>query len=294
MVLHARRGTHDVLQVGFSAPRAHHIVPIDRCPILAPGLERGIAAAWRLAEALKPLRKPLDIQFTATETGMDVDLRGSGPLGAGQTANLAGIASNLRLARLTRHGELIVQHEAPVVSMGRARVMLAAGAFLQATAAGEEELARLVLSHVGDARRVADLFCGVGPFALRLAERARVKAFDSDAGAVTALQRAAQATPGLKPVVAAARDLFRRPLLAQEMSELDALVFDPPRQGAEAQARAIAISRVPRVVAVSCNPATFARDARLLVDGGYRLAEVTPVDQFRHSAHVELVALFAR
>jgi 23S rRNA (uracil1939-C5)-methyltransferase len=294
MVLHARRGQRDILQVGYAAPRAHHIVAIDRCPILAPGLARGIAAAWKLAEALKGARKPLDFQFTATAAGMDVDLRGSGPLTAAQSANLAGLAASLRLARLTRHGELIAQREAPTVTMGRARVALPPGAFLQATEAGEEALASLVLAHTDGSRRIADLFCGVGPFALRLAESAQVAAFDSDAGAVAALQRAAQGTSGLKPVAAAARDLFRRPLLASELTGFDAVVFDPPRQGAEAQARALAASRVPRVVAVSCNPATFARDARILADGGYRLATVTPVDQFRYSAHVELVALLTR
>jgi 23S rRNA (uracil1939-C5)-methyltransferase len=215
-------------------------------------------------------------------------------LPAAQQSGLARLAAALRLARLTRHGELIVQREAPSLMMGRARVALPPGSFLQATAAGEAELARLVLAHAGGARKVVDLFCGVGPFALRLGESARVTAIDSDAGAVTALQRAAQTTAGLKPVAASTRDLFRRPLLAPELADFDAVVFDPPRQGAEAQARMLAASRVPIVIAVSCNPATFARDARILVDGGYRLETITPVDQFRYSPHVELVAHFSR
>ena len=174
--------------------------------------------------------------------------------------------------------------------MGRARVALPPGAFLQATAAGEAALAALVLEHCGKAGRIADLFAGVGPFALRLAERARVTAVDSDKEAVAALKRAAETTQGLKPVTTEARDLFRRPLAADELKPFDAVVFDPPRQGAEAQARALAASAVPVVVAVSCNPATFARDARILVDGGYRLTRVTPIDQFLYSPHVEIVA----
>ena len=141
---------------------------------------------------------------------------------------------------------------------------------------------------------VADLFCGVGPFALRLAERARVTAADEDADAVAALRRAAAGTQGLKPIEVAQRDLFRRPFLPVELKGFDAVVFDPPRQGAEAQARSLAAGAAPTVVAVSCNPVTFARDARILVDGGYRLVRVTPVDQFRYSAHVELVARFQR
>jgi 23S rRNA (uracil1939-C5)-methyltransferase len=292
-VFHARRGTHDVLQVGFAAYRAHHVVPIDRCPVLAPELAGAIEAAWALAEALGRQRKPLDIQVTASEPGLDVDVRGSGPLPPNLMARLAGFAQTHRLARLTRHGELIVQRAQPTLSVGRARVALPPGAFLQATAAGEEALARLVVGHVSDAAAVADLFAGVGPFALRLAERARVLAVDSDAAAIAALRQAC-AVPGFKPVATEVRDLFRRPLLPAELARLDAVVFDPPRQGAEAQARALAQSKVPVVVAVSCNPATFARDARLLIDGGYRLLAVTPVDQFRYSAHVEIVARFAR
>ncbi len=292
-VFHARRSTHDVLEVGFAAYRAHHIVSIDRCPVLAPSLAGAIPAAWALAEALGALKKPLDIQVTTTDGGLDIDVRGSGQLGARHTATLAHLAETHRLARLTRHGELIVQRTAPTVRMGTASVVLPPGAFLQATAEGEAVLARLVLEHVGNAKVIADLLCGVGPFALRLAERARIVAADSDAAAITALRQAAK-TPGLKPIEAEQRDLFRRPLAPDELKSFNAVVFDPPRQGAEAQARQLAASKVPLVVAVSCNAATFARDARLLADGGYRLTAVTPVDQFRYSAHVEIAAKFTR
>jgi 23S rRNA (uracil1939-C5)-methyltransferase len=188
----------------------------------------------------------------------------------------------------------VIQNAPPVLTIGRARVTLPPGGFLQATKAGETALAELVLAHVGKAKFVADLFCGVGPFALRLAERARVAAFDLDAAAIGALQQATKGVSGLKPVEAAARDLFRRPLMTKEMTKFDAVVFDPPRHGAQAQAAEIARSKVPLVVAVSCSAATFARDAKLLMDGGYRLKRVTPVDQFRYSPHVEIVASFER
>jgi 23S rRNA (uracil1939-C5)-methyltransferase len=282
-----------VLQVGFAALLAHHIVPIDRCPILSPGLAGAIETAWDIAEELKGEAKPLDIQVTATETGLDVDVRGSGPLSPQRSGTLARIAESRRLARLTRHGELIAQRARPVVTMGRAKVSLPPSAFLQATREGEETLARLVTEHVGDAKHVADLFAGVGPFALRLAERARVTAADNEETAIAALRQAA-ATSGLKPIDAQRRDLFRRPYLSKELARVDAVVFDPPRQGAEQQARELAASEVPLIVAVSCSHATFARDARILSAGGYRLAGVTPVDQFRYSAHVEIVARFVR
>jgi 23S rRNA (uracil1939-C5)-methyltransferase len=223
-----------------------------------------------------------------------VDVRGSGLLTPQLTAALARVAEARRLARITRHGELIAQRATPVIRIGRATLALPPGAFLQATVLGEETLARLVAEHVGAARSVADLFAGVGPFALRLAERARVLAADSDAGAIDALRRAAAATGGLKPVTAERRDLFRRPFVARELAGIEAVVFDPPRQGAEAQARELAKSRVPVIVAVSCNAATFARDVKILIDGGYRLDEVAPVDQFRYSAHVEIVARLTR
>jgi 23S rRNA (uracil1939-C5)-methyltransferase len=293
-VLHARCATHDILDVGYAALYAHRIIPIDRCPILAPGLAGAIDAAWAIAETLKPAAKPLDIQATATDAGIDVDVRGSGLLTPQLTAALARVAEARRLARITRHGELIAQRATPVIRIGRATLALPPSAFLQATVLGEETLARLVAEHVGAARSVADLFAGVGPFALRLAERARVLAADSDAGAIDALRRAAAATGGLKPVTAERRDLFRRPFVARELAGIEAVVFDPPRQGAEAQARELAKSRVPVIVAVSCNAATFARDVKILIDGGYRLDEVAPVDQFRYSAHVEIVARLTR
>jgi 23S rRNA (uracil1939-C5)-methyltransferase len=293
ITLHARMGTHEVLKVGYAAASTHDIIPIDRCPILDPALDGALEAAWALAEPLIANGKPLDIQVTTTDNGLDVDIRGSGPLKPAIVASLSRIADKHRLARLTRHGELVLMRSAPTVKMGAATVPLPPGSFLQATVAGEETLAALVAEHCGRAKHIADLFCGVGPFALRLATRAWISAFDSDAAAVASLQKAAHA-PGLKPVKAEARDLFRRPLVPQELREFDCVVFDSPRQGAQAQAQKLAASQVPIVVAVSCNAATFARDARLLVDGGYRLEAVTPVDQFRHTPHVELVARFSR
>jgi 23S rRNA (uracil1939-C5)-methyltransferase len=293
-VFHARRGVHDVLEVGFTAPRAHHVVAIDACPILAPGLGGALGAAWAIAEVLKPSGKPLDIQATATDSGLDVDIRGSGALSPDRMTALARLAETHRLARLTRHGELVAQQGRPTLKIGNAEVPLPPGAFLQATAEGEATLARLATEYAGKAKNVADLFAGIGTFALRLAEQARVAAADSDASAVKALEQAAGKANGLKPVAAQTRDLFRRPFMSAEMKAFDAVVFDPPRQGAEAQARELAKSAVPIVIAVSCDAATFARDAKILIGGGYKLGAVSPVDQFRYSHHVEIVAKFER
>ncbi len=182
-----------------------------------PDLQARYAAAWAIAETLKPAGKPLDIQTTATDSGLDIDVRGSGTLSAERLTALARVAEAHSLARLTRHGELVAQRAQPLLQVGRAKVPLPPGAFLQATAEGEATLARLVIEHVGKAKHVADLFAGIGTFALRLAERARVSAADSDADAIKALERAAATTSGLKPVDAVQRDLFRRPFVASEL-----------------------------------------------------------------------------
>ncbi|MBN9604230.1 MAG: class I SAM-dependent RNA methyltransferase [Afipia felis] len=290
---HARQGS-GALRVGFAAAGRHEIVPITHCPILDPAMDDAIGAANAVAELLKAVGKPLDIQISATENGLDVDVRGSGPLDTAMLSKLSGLAKQHRLVRLTRHGELVLLQAPPTIRVGRATVTLPPASFMQPTQAGEETLATLVTERCKGTKRIADLFCGFGPFSLRLAEKFRVSAFDSDAKAVAALNDAVRITQGLKPLAGEARDLFRRPLVPQELRDFDAVVFDPPRQGAEAQSRQLAASRLTRVVAVSCNPATFARDAKILLGGGFKLGEVIPVDQFRHTPHVEVVARFAR
>lgn len=274
-----RRGTHDVMAASM-------------CPILAPGLSGALAFAHALAAEMPD--KWLSLLLTATQTGMDADIKGPLHGNTRLNARLAAIAREHGLARLTAEREPIALFRPPQIGMGAvATALLPPGAFLQATARGEDLIAGLVLDGVRRARKVADLFCGIGPFAVRLAARAQVYAADSDAGAIASLRKTA-AIPGLKPVIAERRDLFRRPLARIELEPFDAVVFDPAFDGAAAQSVEIARSEVPRVVAVSCNPQTFARDAATLIAGGYRLGRITPVDQFLYSPHVELVAEFTR
>ncbi len=294
VTLHARRGDGRDLKVGFAAARSHAIIAIDACPLLAPSLGQALPAARAIARVLEGLGKPLDIQITATAQGLDMELRGAGRLAEPQRLGLIKAANAVRLARLSNHGDLVMQREPPTIAVDGMRVPLPPGAFLQATEAGEAALAALVLGAVGKAKSVADLFCGIGPFALRLARQAKVLAADSDAQAVAALAAATRNALGLKPIRAEARDLFRRPYMAKDLKGLDAFVFDPPRAGAEAQVTAMAKADIGRIVAVSCNPGTFARDAAILVASGWKLGTVTPVDQFKWSAHVELVAAFTR
>jgi 23S rRNA (uracil1939-C5)-methyltransferase len=281
-------------RLGFMQARAHELVEIEACPLLASSLCGALPAARAVAQALAARGKPLDVAVTGTMNGLDIDVRGAGALGEGEMRALTGVAERLDLARLSNHARLIALRRPPGVMVGDLLVVPPAGAFLQATEEGERALAQCVQQAARGAKRVADLFCGVGTFALRLAATAHVSAFDGDASAIEALERAARSSGALRPIDAQVRDLFRRPLAAVELSEFDAIVFDPPRAGAEAQARAIAGSQAPRVVAVSCNAMTFARDAKILIDGGYTPGEVMPIDQFLFSPHVEIVALFER
>jgi 23S rRNA (uracil1939-C5)-methyltransferase len=291
VMLHLRRADNR-MRAGFMAAHTHRLVPVETCPILAPDLWRSSTIAETLAEAIGGV-KPLDILVSATETGLDVDIRGLGKAERQRRGHWPALAETLDLARLSLHGDVVVERRRPLLRMGKALVAPPPGGFLQATRAGEETIAALVARSVTGASRVLDLFCGCGPFALRLAATMPVIAMDADAFSIAALLAAARATPGLKPVAAEARDLFRRPPLAKEMDGA-AVIFDPPRAGAEAVARALAAAKVTRVVAVSCNVTTFVRDARILVNGGFTLESVTPIDQFRHAAHVELVAVFVR
>jgi 23S rRNA (uracil1939-C5)-methyltransferase len=283
------------MHVGYMAPRSHQIVEIAFCPIAEPGMKEqapGIARA--IGEHLKGPRKPLDIQITQTQTGFDVDVRGHGPMKDAERLKLIDLASRLDLSRLSIHGDVVVERRPPAIIMGRASVVPPPGSFLQATRLGEEVLAGLVTEACAKAKRVADLFAGSGPFSLRLAEKAEVHAVEFDKGSTAALDKAFRATPGLRRISTEARDLFRRPLLTPELNAFDAVVLDPPRAGAEAQVKQIAVSKVPLVVSVSCDPATFARDAAILMAGGYRLERVTPVDQFKHSPHLEVVGILRR
>lgn len=281
--LHARR--HGA---GYMQLRSHHVHDLDACPILAPGL----AKAPEIARAVMQAVGEADVSFVATLTGLDVAIRTEKK--QARTDRVAPLVARFRLARLALNGEMVLQAQPAIVEMGRARVEMPIGSFLQATAAAEEALAAYVLAAVGDkAKSVADLFCGVGPFALRLAELRPVMAFDSDKPGIAALDKARRFTRGLREVTAKAKDLFRDPLTQFELN-FDAVVLDPPRAGAEAQVRELAKSKVKTVVMVACDPRTFARDAAILIGGGYAMSNLVAVDQFTQSTHIEIAATFQR
>ncbi len=287
--LHVRK-KDGVAAAGFMAPRSHELIDIDVCPILTPALANATDIARKLGSKLGDC----DVALTATDNGLDVAVKVERKIAEEQLPKLAGLVAELNLLRLTVNGSLVATHGMPTIAMGKGLVHLPPGSFLQATKLGEETLAGLVLAAIGRAKSVADLFCGIGPFALRIANTAKVMALDTDKAAIAGLAQAVRLTPGIKPLKTEVRDLMREPVVVSELKEFDAVVFDPPRAGAEAQARQLAKSAVKTVVAVSCDPASFARDAEILISGGYRLKTVTAVDQFKYTSHVETVGVFSR
>jgi 23S rRNA (uracil1939-C5)-methyltransferase len=281
------------LVFGFRRALSHDIIDISQCPILMPGLEAALPALRTLCVALLP-QGEARIVVTACDNGLDLLIEPEGRHRPAMTTALAALAQEAGIVRLAWRSDILF-------STAPARVMLAGvtvepppGAFLQAAPEAETVMAELVADAVGKAKTVADLFAGLGTFTLALARRAKVTAVETDAAMLAALAAAARQASGLKPITTLRRDLFREPLAPGELNAFDAVVFDPPRAGAIAQAQTLARSKVARIVAVSCSPASFARDARVLIDGGYRLGRVTPIDQFIFSPHVELVASFTR
>lgn len=291
--LTARR-TEAGMLFGFNRALSAEIVPIKECPVLMPGIVAALDSLRRLAALVAATSQPFQVSVTLSDVGLDVAVAGSGPLAEHVRRAAAAFTIKEGFARLSVDGEIVVEPRKPTVSFNAVVVAPPPGAFLQATTDAELAMAGLVGAHLGRAKQVADLFSGCGTFALRLAGHARVHAVEGDAASLAALDRAARTASGLKPVSVERRDLFRRPLNAKELARFDGLVFDPPRAGAEEQCRQIARSEVPSVAAVSCNPATLARDVRILLDGGYRLKSVTPIDQFLWSPHVEAVALLEK
>jgi 23S rRNA (uracil1939-C5)-methyltransferase len=299
VTLHARRGDRDQARLGYKLKKSWDLVDIEVCPIADPAIQAAIPALKRLAARLfeHPKSAP-SLHVTFTDTGLDIDIAGveakSGGLSADARVQLAERAAEADFARVTLGGEAAYMSRLPQVRLGPGRVNLPPGAFLQAVPAAEAVMVEFAAQAAAGANRIADLYCGVGAFTFRLAQIAPVHAADSAPEAVAALTAALSAAPGLKGVTGEVRDLARRPLLAHDLRHTDVAVFDPPRAGAAEQARELAASGVARVIGVSCNPATFARDARVLIDAGFRLERVLPVDQFLWSPHVELVGVFAR
>ena len=301
--LHARLTARGAI-LGYLSARSHRIVPVDECPVLEPAIVELFAPLQVLLTGFLSRGQQAEIAITKCDTGFDIAIAMGKSLQLAQSQKLVSFAENNNLARLSWQSlqrgkvgelEIIIRRIPPTISYSGIKVEIPSDAFVQATAEGETILCDAVLASIAGYRRVLDLFAGCGAFSLPIAAAGQhVMAVDSVLGQIEALEKAArQATLG-EFVRTEVRDLNRRPFMESELSRFDAVILDPPRAGALVQAKMMATSSVPTVVYVSCNPASFARDARILIDGGYELQSVKPVDQFLFSAHIELIAVLKR
>ena len=288
------RRTKSGALLGFHARASDLLVSVPQCQLLHPDLVAGFPALEALVKLGGSRSGEISLTVTRSLGGLDVSVAGGKPIESGLAMELARSVEAFGLARLTWNGEGVALRTMPMQRFGLALVAPPPGAFLQATAEGEAALLQAVHNAIGPARRIMDLFAGVGTFALPLAEKAEVHAVEGEAAMVGAMEKGWRQADGLRRLTAETRDLFRRPLEPDEFKGFDAVVIDPPRAGAEAQFATLAKSGIRIIASVSCNPVTFARDAKILVQAGYRLSSVQVVDQFRWSSHVELVGKFER
>jgi 23S rRNA (uracil1939-C5)-methyltransferase len=283
-----------VVELGFRASRSHRTIDLKECRVLTPRLVALVPPLRELLVALLRDGEEAETRVTEADNGIDLEIGVVSDRVSRHAPALARWANRFGIARVTVRGESAVQFAAPVVHFAGVEVEIAPVSFLQPTLRGELFLQEAVQDTMKGAGRIVDLFAGCGTFTLPLAGRARVHAVDSDAASIAALLAAARKAQKLKPVTAEVRDLFRRPLSATELDRYDAAVLDPPRAGAAALAKTLAASKLTRAAYVSCNPESFARDARILGESGWRIESVQPVDQFLWSSHIELVALLGR
>ncbi|MEI4232641.1 class I SAM-dependent RNA methyltransferase [Roseovarius sp. D22-M7] len=288
----AARRTKAGAMAGFHGRASDTITEIPDCRLLHPDLMAGLPLACDLARAGTSRKAALAVTLTRSKGGLDVAATGGKPADGPLRVTLADLAQRHDIARLAWGGEVIATRRAPEQVFGPARVVPPPGSFLQATDHGEAALLTAAASILSGAARIVDLFAGCGTFTLPLARHAHLHAVEGDGEMLRALDAGWRHAQGLKPVTTEARDLYRRPLLPDDLARFDAALLDPPRAGAEAQIGQLAAAKVPRIAYISCNPVTFARDAAQLAAHGYEIGAIEVVDQFRWSAHVELIAQF--
>lgn len=288
------RRTKKGVMVGLHGRASGTLVPIPDCLLMTPAVMATLPALEELVKVGGSRRGEMSLTVTDTDAGADVSVIDGKPLDMDLRSALAGVARTHGLIRLSWNGEEIAQETRPFIAFGRARLVPPPGAFLQATRHGEQMLVDAMKDAVGDASRIVDIFAGCGTFALPMAEFAEVHAVEGEASMLESLSDAWRAAPGLKAVTVETRDLFRQPLLPDELKAYDAAIIDPPRAGALAQTDELTRSSIGRIGFVSCNPITFARDAKTLLDRGFQLEWLKVVDQFRWSTHVEIAAFFTR
>ncbi len=289
------RRTKKTIQLGFHGRRSNDIVDLEECHIINETIHSQLPNLKNLLRPLLSRKGTSRLHMTSTLNGLDLSIDNvNKELSAELREELGQSARKFGIVRLTVDGETLFVQSPPVLKFSDIAVEISPGGFLQAVEAAEVSMTEIIMQAIGNAKKVADLFCGTGTFTFPMAKQAEVLAVEYDKATLKQLKHGYENAQGLKPIVTELRDLSQDPLSAKELNAFDAVVFDPPRAGAKAQAAAIAGSGVPTVVAISCNPATLARDIKMLIDGGYKLEHITPIDQFLYSSHIEAVAVLSR
>ncbi|WP_409361662.1 class I SAM-dependent RNA methyltransferase [Bartonella heixiaziensis] len=280
--------------IGFNRHLSHEVIAVKECPVTRLEIMSKLDDIRSLCSLVSNHAKRFHITITSVENGLDIALSGCVIRDELVRQKMVRAALSCGITRLSVEGEILIEQEKPLVYFGDVRVELPPGGFLQATVEAENIMGNIIFAHLKKAKNAIDLFSGVGTFTLRMAKKVNVHAVENDETALTNLDRAARFATGLKTVTCEKRDLFRRPLSAKELEYFECVVFDPPRAGAQEQVRELAKATIPCVVAISCNPVTFARDLSLLVAGGYTIEQIIPIDQFLWSPHVEMVAVLSK
>jgi 23S rRNA (uracil1939-C5)-methyltransferase len=281
-------------QLGFNMVQSHEIISIEECHVIAPEITDALPMLRDLAQLMPVKKNGGHITVTLTKTGLDISLSGVSEISLQLRGHMSNFALNRDLARLSIEQDVIIEIKRPIIYFGEVVATPPPGGFLQACEKIEQAMALELTGHFKKSKHIADLFSGSGAFAFYNAKHVSVHAVEGDEAAVACIDRSRRGLQGYKAISIEKRDLFRRPLLAQDLKAYDGVIFDPPRSGAENQCKMLAKSKVKKIAAVSCNPLTLSRDLRILVEGGYSVLSVTPYDQFLWTPHVEVVALLER
>ncbi|MCC3861314.1 23S rRNA (uracil(1939)-C(5))-methyltransferase RlmD [Pseudemcibacter aquimaris] len=295
------RGNGNIV-FGYAEKGSHNLIDVFECPILAPELVALIGPIKKLISGILDKKEKMSVSLTLAENGIDMMLKGKGDPSLNLRMDLAEFAEKHDLARISwfdtklKKGqyELLAERKKPYVTFEGNKVYFPSGSFLQATQQGQDALINAMLDGIGDASKVVDLFSGCGTFSIAAANSSNVHAVENNEEMLTALKLSANQMTGIKKVTTELRDLFKRPLLPHELNEFDAAIIDPPRAGAKHQMEEIIKSDIQKLVMISCNPITFSRDVQSLIDAGFEMGAVTPVDQFLYAPHLEIVSVFTR
>lgn len=283
------------LNFGFFQEGTHDIAPIEDCPIAVLQISQALDALKDLSQTLAPQSAKLQLTVTSCDNGLDVAINEDATLqDHSKQAAIRKVMSSDRLIRLSQGDDILIEKRPPVISFGDANIHPPSGSFVQASARAEKQMVEIVTKHLKSCKKIADLFSGCGTFTFPLARKSATHAVEAEGAALNAIDKAFRNRQGLKPITTERRDLFRRPLMRDELKHYQGVIFDPPRAGAQAQCKQLACSVVPKIAAVSCNPISLARDLKLLRDGRYKIKSITVIDQFLWTPHVEVVALLER